>query len=72
VFSSDAPIIVKAPVEMVEPTGAETIVLLRLGGEPAMARIAPDVRPTSGAPATFALDTRRVCLFDPKTERLIA
>jgi len=72
VFSSDAPVIVEAPVEMVEPTGAETIVLLRLGGEPAMARITPDVRPTPGASAAFALDTRRVCLFDPKTELLIA
>ena len=72
VFSSDRPIVVNAPVEMVELTGAETIVLLRLGGEPAMARITPDIRPTPGAPAAFALDTRRICLFDPQTERLIA
>ena len=43
-----------------------------MGGEPAMARITPDVRPAPGARASFALDTRRVCLFDPKTERLIA
>ena len=61
-----------APVEMVEPTGAETIVLLRLGGEPAQARISPDVRPTPGAMAPFALDIRRLCLFDPETEQLIA
>ncbi len=67
-----APVIVDAPVEMVEPTGAETIVLLRLGGEPVQARIAPDIRPASGAMASFALDTRRICLFDPATERLIA
>lgn len=72
VFSGEAPIVVNAPVEMVEPTGAETIVLLRLGGEPAQARISPDVRPAPGAVAPFALDTRRICLFDPETERLIA
>jgi multiple sugar transport system ATP-binding protein len=72
VFSGDAPVVVDAPVEMVEPTGAETIVLLRLGGEPALARITPDIRPTPGATASFALDTRRICLFDPETERLIA
>jgi multiple sugar transport system ATP-binding protein len=66
------PVIVTAPVELVEPTGAETIVLLRLGGEPAQARISPDIRPTPGATASFALDTRRLCLFDPETERLIA
>ncbi len=74
VFSggSSAPIVVNAPVEMVEPTGAETIVLLRLGGEAVLARIAPDIRPAPGAPFAFALDTRRICLFDPQTERLIA
>jgi multiple sugar transport system ATP-binding protein len=37
-----------------------------------LARITPDIRPTPGAPASFALDTRRICLFDPVTERLIA
>ncbi|MCP3389435.1 sn-glycerol-3-phosphate ABC transporter ATP-binding protein UgpC [Bradyrhizobium sp. CCGB12] len=72
VFSGDAPVLVNAPVEMVEPTGAETMVLLRLGGEPAMARVSPDIRPAPGASASFALDTRRICLFDPETERLIA
>jgi len=70
--ASGAPIVVDAPVEMVEPTGAETIVLLRLGGEAALARISPDVRPAPGSVAPFALDTRRICLFDPATERLIA
>ena len=69
---SGTPVVVNAPVEMVEPTGAETIVLLRLGGESALARISPDMRPVPGASASFALDTRRICLFDPQTERLIA
>src|SRR5205085_6265291 len=69
--SSNAPIVIDAPVEMVEPTGAETIVLVRLGGESVLARVSPDVRPAPGAPAPFALDTRRICLFDPQTERLI-
>ena len=50
----------------------ETIVLMRLGGESVLARVAPDVRPAAGASAPFALDTRRICLFDPQTERLIA
>ena len=69
---ADAPVVINAPVEMIEPTGAETIVSLRLGGEPALARISPDIRPAPGALAPFALDTRRICLFDPATERLIA
>jgi multiple sugar transport system ATP-binding protein len=70
--TSDAPVVISAPVEMIEPTGAETIVALRLGGEPVLARISPDIRPEPGALAPFALDTRRICLFDPATERLIA
>jgi multiple sugar transport system ATP-binding protein len=70
--AAGAPVVVNAPVEMVEPTGAETIVLLRLGGESALARIAPDIRPVPGELAAFTLDTRRICLFDPQTERLIA
>ena len=52
-------VVVDAPVEMIEPTGAETIVLLRLGGEPAAgARRArhPACRPAR--PRAFALDTR--------------
>src|SRR6202795_919322 len=70
--ASGAPIVVNVPVEMIEPTGAETIVLLRLGGEPVLARITPDIRPVPGGLAAFALDTRRICLFDPVTEGLIA
>ena len=59
-------------VEMTEPTGAETIVLLRLAGQEALARISPDIRLQPGATARFAVDTRKICLFDPDTERLIA
>jgi multiple sugar transport system ATP-binding protein len=64
--------LVDAPVEMTEPTGAETIVLLRLGGHEVLGRVAPDVKLKSGDVGRFALDTRKICLFDPVTERLIA
>jgi multiple sugar transport system ATP-binding protein len=63
---------VNVPVEMVEPTGAETIVLMRFGAEKVLGRIAPDIRMPTGAMADFAVDTRKICLFDPTTERLIA
>jgi multiple sugar transport system ATP-binding protein len=69
-LNNDA-LLIDAPVDMTEPTGAETIVLLRLAGHEALARIAPDIRITLGAPARFALDVRKICLFDPMTERLI-
>jgi multiple sugar transport system ATP-binding protein len=63
---------VEAPVEMTEPTGAETIVLMRLGGQRLLGRVAPDVHLVPDAPGHFAVDTRRICLFDPATDRLIA
>ncbi len=61
----------EAMVEMTEPTGAETIVLLRLAGHEVLARIAPDIRLRAGEAARFSVDTRKICLFDPATERLI-
>ena len=61
-----------AEVEMSEPTGAETLVLLRAGNERLRARVAPDARLALGQSATFSVDTRTACLFDPETERLIA
>ena len=65
-------IAVEAPVEMIEPTGAETIVLMRLGGEQLLGRVSPDVRLPVGSNSRFAVDVRKLCLFDPATERLIA
>ena len=62
---------IEAPVEMIEPMGAETVVLLRLGGERVLGRIAPDIRVQPGGRGRFAIDTRKLCLFDPATERLI-
>ncbi|MGH7212097.1 MAG: hypothetical protein ACREF1_11630, partial [Acetobacteraceae bacterium] len=72
-FDDDAAsaLIAEAPVEMTEPTGAETIVLLRLAGHRVLGRVAPDVRLRVGEVAPFALDLRKVCLFDADTERLI-
>jgi multiple sugar transport system ATP-binding protein len=63
---------IEAEVEVIEPTGAETVVLVRLSGERLRARVAPDVKLTLGQRATFSVDTRTACLFDPHTERLIA
>jgi multiple sugar transport system ATP-binding protein len=67
----DDTVLIDAHVDMTEPTGAETLVVLRLAGHEALARVAPDVRVAHGAPSRFALDTRKICLFDPATERLI-
>ena len=57
---------------MVAPPVAETVVSRRPAWCPAQARSSPALRPTPGAVAASALTTRRICLFDPETERLIA
>jgi multiple sugar transport system ATP-binding protein len=58
---------IAAQVEMIEPTGAETIVVLRLGDERALGRVSPDLRHRLGEIAQFAVDTRKISLFDPAT-----
>jgi multiple sugar transport system ATP-binding protein len=63
--------LIEAPVEVVEPTGSETIVIVRLGEREVTARFEPDEAPTVGATVTLAVDMAKVCLFDPESERLI-
>jgi multiple sugar transport system ATP-binding protein len=46
--------------------------MLRVGDEKMLARVAPDTRLETGKLAQFAADARKICLFDPATERLIA
>jgi len=62
---------IAATVAINEPTGAETVVLLERAGVRLRARVPPDIRLKVGEIASFAVDTRRVCLFDPGTEQLI-
>jgi multiple sugar transport system ATP-binding protein len=61
----------EAPVEVVEPTGAETIVLLRVGSRELVARLDPDSAPAVGEKLALAVNMDKACLFDLETERLI-
>jgi multiple sugar transport system ATP-binding protein len=63
--------LLEAPVEVVEPTGAETIVIVRLGEREVVARFEPDATPEVGERVTLAVDMGKACLFDPDSERLI-
>jgi multiple sugar transport system ATP-binding protein len=63
--------LIEAPVEVVEPTGSETIVIVRLGEREVTARFEPDQAPAVGDKVTLAIDMAKVCLFDPQSERLI-
>ena len=70
--TGNATLTIAAPVEMIEPTGAETIVVLRLGDERALGRVSADLRPRLGEKSSFAVDTRKISLFDPSTGDRIA
>jgi multiple sugar transport system ATP-binding protein len=61
-----------APVEIVEPTGAETIALMKLGERDIVGRFDPDGAPCVGEEMPLGVDMSRACVFDPRSERLIA
>ena len=63
--------LVNATVEVVEPTGAETIAVMRLGDKEITGRFAPDLAPSAGETIELAFDMDQVCLFDPATEKLL-
>ncbi len=61
-----------ARVEVIEPTGADTLVVLDLGGNEFTVRLEPDVSLKPGQDARFFVDLAKLVCFDGKTERLIA
>ena len=58
---------VSAPVELVEPTGAETIAVMRLGDIEIVGRFDPDEAPRMGEEIRLGVDMAKACLFDPVT-----
>jgi multiple sugar transport system ATP-binding protein len=61
----------RAQVEVVEPTGAETMAVMRLAGVEIVGRFDPDEAPDAGQSVDLAIDMSHACLFDPVSERLI-
>ncbi|HEY3623522.1 MAG TPA: sn-glycerol-3-phosphate ABC transporter ATP-binding protein UgpC [Roseiarcus sp.] len=62
---------VTAPVEVVEPTGAETHVVLKVGEQEIVGRFDPDGAPRLGELLPLGIDMAHACLFDPETQALI-
>ncbi len=62
---------IEALVEVVEPTGAETMVVVRIAGREVIARFEPNAAPSIGEPVKLVVDMAKACLFDPETEMLI-
>jgi multiple sugar transport system ATP-binding protein len=54
-----------------EPTGPDTLTVLRLAGHEVTARLAADASYQAGEHANFTLDLGKLVLFDSKTERRI-
>ncbi len=64
--------LVDARIEVIEPTGADTLVVLNLGGHEFTARLEPDVQLKPGQDARFLVDLTKLVCFDASTETLIA
>jgi multiple sugar transport system ATP-binding protein len=62
----------EAPVEIVEPTGPETIAVLKLGDRDVTGRFDPDSAPRPGERMRAGIDMANACLFDPADGNLLA
>jgi multiple sugar transport system ATP-binding protein len=60
-----------APVEVVEPTGAETHAVLKIGEREIVGRFDPDRAPQLGELMPLGIDMSHACLFDPGTQAFI-
>ena len=64
--------LIEAQVEVIEPTGADTLVLVDLGGHEFTVRLDPEAALAPGQQARFVVDLAKLVCFDPQTEALIA
>ncbi|TGN67191.1 sn-glycerol-3-phosphate ABC transporter ATP-binding protein UgpC [Paracoccus liaowanqingii] len=58
---------IQAAIEVVEPTGPDTLAMFTMGGVEVIARLAPRSA-QAGQMASLAVETAKVVLFDPQTE----
>jgi multiple sugar transport system ATP-binding protein len=63
---------VDAKVEVIEPTGADTLALIDFGGHEFTVRLEPDLALAPGQHARFLVDLSKLVCFDANTETLIA
>lgn len=58
-------------VEMVEPTGPDTLVLIRINGEVVCCRVRPEQACPAGQSMELSFDLSKAVFFDPATEKRI-
>ena len=63
----EGPTALTGTVDVVEPTGPDTMVIVNVGGQLLTARLGPRVVLKPGDPLSLAVDTAAVNLFDPDT-----
>jgi multiple sugar transport system ATP-binding protein len=63
---------VNARIEVIEPTGADTLVVVDLGGHEFTVRLDPDLPLAPGQDARFLVDLGKLVCFDVQSEMLIA
>jgi multiple sugar transport system ATP-binding protein len=73
-FSGENPNVVtrQAKVEVVQPTGPDTLVLIHLNGVPVTCRVHPEAPARPGQALTLMFDLSKLVFFDPKTEKRIS
>ena len=60
-----------AMIEVVQPTGPDTLIIVRLNGAPVTCRVHPGSDPSAGSPMDLVFDLSKIVFFDPQTERRI-
>jgi multiple sugar transport system ATP-binding protein len=73
-FLADAPHfnIAESQIEIAEPTGADTLLMIKINGKNVVCRVHPDYSKNHGERMTFMFDMSKTVYFDPVTELRIA
>ncbi len=73
-YSGENPHVVtrKAKIEVVQPTGPDTLVLIHLNGVPVTCRIHPEAPARPGQSLSLMFDLSKLVFFDAQTEKRIA
>jgi len=72
-FSGENPNVVtrEARIEVVQPTGPDTLVLIHLNGVPVTCRVHPEAHARPGQPLKLMFDLSKLVFFDPQSEKRI-
>ena len=62
---------IEVDIDLIEPTGADTLVVFRVAGQDVTARLDPDADVRAGSRARLLLDLGKLVFFDPDTAQRI-